>query len=141
MTLNASLLLRAAMLNGVATFMNDAVTASTLVIRQTNLVLVTFSLNTTPFATALSDSIIITTPPITNAAVAVLGNANNFTLNSEAVVLGLSGTISGVGGGGDIQVPSVTIATTTIAAQRLNTFIIRMASTGALSVEASFTFV
>ncbi len=138
MTLNASLALRKCLLDGVETFMNDTGTA-TLVIRQTNLVLVTFSLAALPFAAAVSDSIIITTPPITNAALAVVGNANNFQLKSEAGVLGLSGTVSGVGGGGDVEVPSVIVATTTIGAQRLNTFILRMSATGALSVEASLT--
>lgn len=137
MTLSIALAARASMLDGLETFMNTGGTA-TLVIRQSNTTLVTFNLNATPFAAALADSIIITSPPVT-ATMTAAGTANNFSLNSELSVLGVSGTISAVGGGGDIQVPSVTVASATSGAQRLNTFIVRMASSGALSVEASLT--
>jgi hypothetical protein len=136
-TLSIALGARATMLDGFETFMGGGL-AATLVIRQTNLVLATFVLNNPPFAVASNDSMILTTPPISATADAS-GNANNFLLNNQTAVLALSGTISGLGGGGDIEAPSVAI--TTGVSQRLNTFILRMASTGLLSVEASFTFV
>jgi hypothetical protein len=127
------------MLNGFATAIDSTGSSAALVIRQTNLNLVTFTLGATPFASAFSDSIIVTGPPITNAAVAVLGNANNFRLLDEDSAVCLTGTISAVGGGGDIELPSVSVTVTTIGLQRLNTFILRMGPTGALTVEASMT--
>jgi hypothetical protein len=125
------------MLNGLGTFVNDAVTPATIIIRQTTIVLATISINATPFAAASNDSMIVTAPPF-SANASATGTANNFQLKSENLVLSLSGTISAIGGGGDVQVPAVAI--TSGASQRLNTFILRMAATGLLSVEASFTF-
>ena len=137
MTLSIALGARATMLNGFETFMAAGL-AATLVIRQTNLVLATFILNNPPFQAASNDSVILTTPPISVAAVAS-GNANNFLMNNQTAALALSGTISSIGGGGDIEAPSVAI--TSAVSQRLNTFILRMASNGQLTVEASLTLV
>jgi hypothetical protein len=134
MTLSVALGARATMLNGFETFM--AGVSGTLVLRQTNLVLATFILGSTPFAAASNDSMIVTAPPISVVSVAS-GTANNFLLNTGSAVLALSGTISGVGGGGDIEAPSVNI--TTAVSQRINTLVLRMASNGALTLEASLT--
>lgn len=138
MTLSLELALRAAMLNGIETFLNDSGTA-TLNVYQTNTLLATFSLNATPLGSAVSDSIVATSMPVSNTGTAVAGKANRFTIVSEAGVLGASGTVSGYGGGGDLQVPSVTV--TAAATQKLNALVFRMAAGGALSLEGSLTLV
>ncbi len=137
MTLSLELALRAAMLNGIETFLNDSGTA-TLNVYQTNTLLATFSLSATPLGSAVSDSIVASSMPVSNTGTAVAGNANHFTIKSETGILGLSGSISALGGGGDIEVP--TVAVTASATQRLNALVLRMAADGALGVEASLTF-
>lgn len=126
------------MLNGIETFLNDAGTA-TFNIYQGNTALAVFSLNATPLGSAVSDSIVASSLPASNTGTAVTGTANRFTIVSEAGVLGFSGTISAVGGGGDIEVPNVTV--TAAATQKLNALVFRMAASGALSIEVSLTLV
>ncbi len=138
MTLSLELALRAAMLTGIETFLNDSGTA-TLNVYQTNTLLATFSLSATPLGSAVSDSIVASSMPVSNTGTAAAGKANHFTIKSETGILGLSGSISAVGGGGDIEVP--TVAVTASATQKLNSLVFRQASTGALSLEASLTLV
>lgn len=135
--LSIELALRAAMLNGIETFLNDSGTAKFNVL-QTYTPLVTFSLTATPLGTAMLDSIVASALPINSTGVISAGQANRFTIESEAGVLGMSGSISAVGGGGDIQVPSVTISAG--QTQRLNALVFRMASNGLLTLEGSLTF-
>lgn len=129
---------RAAMLNGIETFLNDTGTA-TFNVYQGNTALAVFQLSATPLGSAVSDSIVASSLPVSNTGTAVAGTANRFTIVSEAGVLGFSGTISATGGGGDIETPSVTV--TAAATQKLNALVFRMASSGALSLEGSLTLV
>ncbi len=138
MTLSLELALRAAMLNGIETFLNDSGTA-TLNVFQTNTLLATFNLNATPLGSAVSDSIVATSLPISNTGTAVAGKANHFTIKSETGILGMSGSISAIGGGGDLQVPSVLV--TAAATQKLNSLVFRMAADGSLDIEGSLTLV
>ena len=136
MTISLELLLRAAMLNGIETFLNDTGTA-TLNIYQTNTLLCSFQMSATPLGSAVSDSIAASSLPISNTGTSVAGLANRFTLVSEASVLGMSGTVSAVGGGGDLQAPSVRVSASTT--QKLNALVFRMAANGLLSLEGSLT--
>jgi hypothetical protein len=129
--------LQAAMLNGIETFLNDSGTA-TLNIYQTFTLLCTFNLNATPLNSAVADSITATSLPVSNTGTSAAGMANKFSLLSEAGVLGATGTISAVGGGGDIEVPSLTVSASTT--QKLNAFTIRISTDGSLTLEASLTF-
>ena len=138
MALSLELALRAAMLNAIETFLNDSGTAK-LNILQTYTTLLSFSLTATPLGSAANDSIAVASAPINSTGVITGGYANRFTLESEAGLLALSGTISAYGGGGDLQVPSVLISAG--QTQRLNALVLRMASNGALSIDGSLTFV
>lgn len=138
MTLSLELACRAALLNGLETFLNDTGTA-TFNVYQTNTLLATFDLSATPLGSAVSDSIAASSLPVSNTGTSVAGYANRFTLVSEAGVLGLSGTVSATGGGGDIEVPSTTVTGSTT--QTLNALVVRMSSTGSLSLECSLTLV
>lgn len=136
MALTLQLLLRAAMLNGIEAFLNDTGTC-TFNLYQTNSLLATFNLSATPFGSAVNDSIAASSLPVSNTGTSAAGTANRFTLVSEAGVLGMTGTVSGIGGGGDIEVPTVAVSASTT--QKLNALIVRMASDGSLSLEASLT--
>lgn len=136
MTLSLQLAARAALLNGLETFLNDSGTA-TFNLYQTSTLLATFNLNATPFGSAVNDSIAAGSLPVSNTGTSTAGTANYFTLVSEAGSLALTGTISATGGGGDIEVPSTTVSGSTT--QKLNALIVRMASSGALSLECSLT--
>lgn len=133
-----SLSLRAAMLNGIETFLNDTGTA-TFNVYQGNTLLCTFDLNATPLGSAASDSIVATSLPISNTGTSAAGKANYFTVVSEAGILGLDGTISTYGGDGDIKVPNVQVSASTT--QKLNALVFRMADDGTITTEASLTLV
>ncbi len=134
------------MLDGFETFMVAGALQATLTLYQTNLALCVFNLGAsstgTPFGSATNDSMALSitlAAPVSNTGTAVAGNANRFVIQGQVPSDALSGTVSGYGGGGDIQVPAV--AVTAAATQRLNSFVLRMASTGLLTAEASFTLV
>jgi hypothetical protein len=144
MTLALTASARASLLDGFETFMVVGSGQATLTLYQTNVSLAVFNLGAsstgTPFGSANLDSISISssiTLPLSNTGTAVAGNANRFIIVNQNSATALTGTISVVGGGGDIELPS--IAVTAAATQRLNSFVLRMAANGALSVEASFT--
>lgn len=145
MTLSISLGARAAMLDGFEAFMVAGSLQASLTIYQTNTALAVFNLGAsstgTPFGTAANDSMALAsstyTVPILNTGTAVAGTANRFILVGQVPSTALSGTISAVGGGGDIETPSLLV--TAAAVQRLNTFNLRISPTGLLSVEGSFT--
>jgi hypothetical protein len=138
MTLALSNTLRAAMLDGVESFLNTSGTA-TLNLYQTNTLLATFNFASTPLGSAVADSIVASSMPVSNAGTAVVGTANKFTVVSETSVLGITGTVGAVGSGADIETPS--IAVTAAATQKLNAFVLRLSATGLLKVEASLTLV
>lgn len=139
MTLSVALATRALMLDGFEDSMEVGGGTANLTLYQTNLSLCVFPLAATPFGAAVSDGIVLASAPISSTGTEVAGNANRFILTDQAGTTVLTGTISGIGGGGDIEVPSLAI--TAAATQTLNAFVIRMASTGAISVEASLTLV
>ena len=147
MTLALSLSARAAMLDGFEAFMVTGASQASLTVYQGNTSLCVFNLGAsstgTPFATAVSDGMALSATldaPIANTGTSVAGKANRFVIvNQTSGGTALSGTISLVGGGGDIQVPNVTV--TASSTQNLNALTLRLAATGLLSVEASLTLV
>lgn len=144
MTLSISNTAGSSMLDGFETFMVAGTGQASLTVYQGNTALAVFNLGAsstgTPFGTgtgrglALSSSL---SAPLTNTGTAVAGTANRFVIANQNTVTGLSGSVSAVGGGGDIQTPSVTV--TAAATQTLNALTVRMASSGLLSVEGSLT--
>lgn len=146
MTLSIALGARASMLDGFETFMVSGTGQASLTVFQGNVTLCVFNLGAastgTPFGTAVSDSLALSSTlsaPVSNTGTAVAGTANRFIIAGQVPSTALTGTISGVGGGGDIEVPST--AVTASSTQKLNAFTLRMAANGALTVEASLTLV
>lgn len=145
MAITFSLGARASMLDGFESFMVTGSGQATLTVYQTNTALCVFNLGAastgTPFGSASLDALSLSSSlsaPVANTGTAVAGTANRFVIvNQNSSATALSGTISTVGGGGDIEVPSVTV--TASAAQALNALILRMASNGAISLEGSLT--
>lgn len=134
------------MLDGLETFMVTGTGQASLTIYQTNLALCVFNLGVastgTPFGSGSSDTLALSSTivvPLSNTGTAVAGNANFFILTGQVPSTAITGTISAVGGGGDIVVPSVAI--TASATQKLNAFTIRMASNCLITLEASLTLV
>lgn len=152
MTLSIALGARATMLDGFEAFLVNGAQQSELILYQTNLILCRFALGAlstgTPFGAASGASMALAsstfTVPVPSAVAVAAGNANRFILTSQLTVVAtpttaLTGTVSAVGGGGDIETAS--LAVTLASVQRLNSFTIRMASNGALTAEASLTLV
>lgn len=139
MTLSIALATRALMLDGFEDSMEVGGGTANFTVYQTNTSLCVFPLAATPFGAAVSDSIVLASTPISSTGTEVAGNANRFIITDQAGTTVLTGAISAIGGGGDIEVPSVTV--TAAATQTLNALVLRMASSGAISVEASLTLV
>jgi hypothetical protein len=139
MTILLSLSTRSGMLDGFEDAMEVGSGTATLVLYQTNLELCVFNLEAAPFLAAVSGALALDGVPKSNTGTAVAGSANRFVLEDQDGDETLRGTISGIGGGGDIETPSLTV--TAAATQTLNALVIRMASNGALTVEASLTLV
>lgn len=132
------------MLDGLETFMVSGTGQATLTIYQGNTSLCVFNLGAsstgTPFGSGTNDSLSLSSTlsaPVSNTGTSVAGTANRFVVTNQNSATALSGTVSAVGGGGVITVPSVTVTASTT--QYLNFFTLRMASSGELSVEASLT--
>lgn len=146
MALSIPVAARASLLDGFETFMVVGSGQATLTIYQTNTALCVFNLGAsstgTPFGSANSDSLALSSTlsaPVSNTGTSVAGTANRFVFVNQNSATALEGTVSTVGGGGDLEVPTVAVSAATT--QRLNAFVIRMASNGALSVEGSLTLV
>lgn len=144
MALSLPVAARASVLNGLETFMVVGSGQATLTLYQTNTSLCVFNLGAsstgTPFGAAVNDSLSLSSTlsaPVSNTGAAVAGTANRFVIVNQNAADALSGTIGGVGSGADIEVPALTVTASTT--QTLNAFILRMASTGVLSVEASLS--
>lgn len=137
MTLSIALATRALMLDGFEDSMEVGAGTANFTVYQTNTSLAVFPLAATPFGSGNLDSIVLASTPINSTGTEVAGTANRFVVTNQNGDTTLSGTISAIGGGGDIEVPSLTV--TAAATQTLNALVLRMASTGALSVEASLT--
>ncbi len=110
-----------------------------LTVYQTNTALCVFPLSATPFGAAVGGGMAIASCPISSTGTEVAGKANRFVITNENAAEVLGGTISGIGGGGDIETPNLTV--TAAATQTLNSFVLRMAADGTLSAEASLTLV
>ncbi len=125
------------MLDGVETFMLVGGGTAVLRILQFNTTLVDFSLQAAPFGSASADGIVIASAPIT-ATSSDAGKATRFQLINQAGTVGLTGDV-GTDADSALVVPSLVVTDSTT--QRLNSFVLRMASDGSLSVEGSLTLV
>lgn len=139
MTIAVALGARALMLDGFEDFLEVGSSTANFTVYQTNTSLCVFPLDATPLGTAASDAIVAAATPISSTGTEVAGKANRFVITNQDGTTALSGTISAVGGGGDIETPSLTV--TAAATQTLNALVLRMASNGAITVEASLTLV
>lgn len=138
MTLVLASTIQTAMLDGLETRMAAGAGTATLTLYQTNLSLCVFNLAAAPFIAAVGPSLSLDAP-ISSTGTEVAGTANRFVIVDQDAATAISGTVSGIGGGGDIETPSLTV--TAAATQTLNALVLRMASNGALTVEASLTLV
>lgn len=137
MSLALSLGARALTLDGFEDYMEVGSGTANFTVYQTNTSLAVFPLAAVPFGSGNLDSIVLASVPISSTGTEVAGTANRFIVTNQNGDTALSGTISAIGGGGDIEVPSLTV--TAAATQTLNALVLRMAATGALSLEASLT--
>lgn len=139
MTIAVTLGARALMLDGFEDFLEVGASDANFTVYQTNTSLCVFPLAATPLGAAASDAIVASSTPISSTGTEVAGKANRFVITNQDGTTALSGTISAVGGGGDIETPNLTV--TAAATQTLNALVLRMASNGAITVEASLTLV
>lgn len=139
MTITIASANKASMLDGLETFMLVGAGTAELQIFQSNTELCVFELAAAPFGSAVAGGIAIASAPISSTGTEVAGTANRFVLVNQNAATALSGTISAVGGGGDIETDNLTV--TAAATQTLNSFVLRMSANGALTVEASLTLV
>ena len=139
MTLAVAVATRALMLDGFEDSMEVGSSTANFTVYQGSTSLAVFALASTPFGAAVNDSIVLASTPISSTGTEVAGTANKFIITNQNGDTVLTGSISAVGGGGDIEVPAVTV--TAAATQTLNALVLRMSATGALSVEASLTLV
>jgi len=130
---------RAYMLDGLETFMLVGGGTANLTIYQGSTALCVFPLAASPFGSAVGDSLVLASAPISSTGTEVAGQANRFILTNQNAETGLSGTVSGIGGGGALQAPNLTV--TADATQTLNALVVRMAMDGSLTLEGSLTFV
>ena len=139
MALTIAVATRALMLDGLEDSMEVGSGTANLTIYQTNTALCVFPLAATPFGAAVNDGAAAASAPISSTGTEVAGKANRFILTNQNGDTVVTGTVSAVGGGGDIEVPALTV--TAAATQTLNSFVLRMAADGRITVEASLTLV
>lgn len=131
---------RAYLLDGFETFMLVGSGTANFTLYQGNTSLAVFPLDASPFGSAVGDSLRLAATPISSTGTEVAGKANRFVITNQNSETALSGTVSLVGGGGDIEVPN-NVTITAAATQTLSGLVLRMAPSGAISVEASLTLV
>ena len=139
MALTIAVATRALMLDGFEDSMEVGASTANFTVYQGNTSLAVFPLNATPFGAGTNDALTVTSAPIDSTGTEVAGTANRFILTNQNGTTVMTGTISAVGGGGDIEVPALTV--TAAATQTLNSLVLRMAVNGAVSVEASLVLV
>lgn len=139
MALTIAVATRALMLDGFEDSMEVGASTANFTVYQNATSLAVFPLDSTPFGAAVNDSIVAAATPISSTGTEVAGKANKFIITNQNGDTVLTGTISGIGGGGDIETPNLTV--TAAATQTLNSLVLRMAANGAISVEASLTLV
>ncbi len=129
----------ASMLDGFETYMLVGSGTANFTVYQTNTALCVFPLAASPFGAGNANSLTLASTPISSTGTEVAGTANRFVITNQNGDTAASGTISAVGGGGDIQTPALTV--TAAATQALNALVLRIASSGLLSWEGSLTLV
>lgn len=137
MSLTLALSARAYLLDGFETFMLVGSGTANLTLYQTNTALAVFPLNATPFGAAVGGSLVLSSTPISSTGTEVAGTANRFIITNQNSETALTGTVSGIGGGGDIETPALTV--TAAATQTLNALVLRLAADGTLTIEGSLT--
>lgn len=137
MTLSLDLDARAALLNGLETYMELGSGTANFTVYHTNTSLAVIPLDSVPFNSANGDSIAVGSAPLDSTGTEVAGTANRFVITNQSGDTALSGSIGAVGSGADIETPNLTV--TAAETQTLNSFVLRMAADGQLSVEASLT--
>ena len=130
---------RAMMLDGLEDFMEVGASTANFTVYQGSTSLCVFPLAAAPFGAGNADSIVASSTPISSTGTEVAGKANRFVVTNQDGDTAFSGTISAIGGGGDIETPSVTVSAG--LTQSLNSLVLRMSADGSLSIEASITFV
>jgi hypothetical protein len=123
---------RAYLLDGFETYMLLGSGTANLTLYQTNTALCVFPLAASPFGAAALDSLTLASAPINSTGTEVAGTANRFIITNQNGDAALSGTVSAVGGGGVLQVPTLTV--TAAATQTLNALVVRMAMDGSLTL-------
>lgn len=139
MALTIALATRALMLDGLEDSMEVGAGTAELQIFETNTELCVFELTATPFGAAVNDGAAIASCPISSTGTEVAGTANKFVLVNQNAATVLTGTVGGLGSGADIECPALTV--TAAATQTLNSFVLRMAADGSLTLQASLTLV
>jgi hypothetical protein len=129
----------ASLLDGFEAFMLLGSGTANFTVYQSNIALCVFPLAASPFGAGNANSLVLASTPISSTGVEVAGAANRFVITNQNGDTAASGTISAIGGGGDIQVPSLTV--TAAATQTLNALVLRMAPNGAITFEGSLTLV
>ena len=106
------------MLDGFEDSMEVGASTANFTVYQGNTSLAVFPLDATPFEAATNDAIAAATAPIDSTGTEVAGKANRFVITNQNGDTALTGTISGIGGGGDLETSSLTVtAAATQAAQ------------------------
>lgn len=137
MTLSLSLGARALTLDGLEDYMEVGAGTANFTLYQTNTALAVFPLAATPFGAGNGDALVLASAPISSTGTEVAGTANRFVVVNQNGDTALTGSVGAIGSGADIEVPALTV--TAAATQTLNALVLRMASSGLLSVEASLT--
>lgn len=125
------------LLDGFETFMLVGSGTANFTVYQGNTALCVFPLAASPFGAAVGNSLTLASAPISSTGTEVAGTANRFVITNQNGETGASGTISGIGGGGDIETPALTV--TAAATQTLNALVLRAAPNGLLTWEGSLT--
>lgn len=130
---------RAYMLDGFETFMLLGSGTANLTLYQGTIALCVFPLAASPFGAAASNSLTLASTPISSTGTEVAGKANRWVITNQNGDTGASGTLSGRGGGGDLETDNLSI--TAAATQTLNALVMRVDSTGNVFWEGSLTLV
>lgn len=130
---------RASMLDGFETFMLVGSGTANFTVYQGTISLCVFPLNATPFGAAANNAMVLASTPISSTGTEVAGKANRWVITNQDGSTAASGTLSGIGGGGDIETDALTI--TAAATQTLNALVMRMDEDGEIFWEGSLTLV
>lgn len=110
MTITHITALRSALAETVRSAINGGASNSSLVLRDGSTTAVTFDIGATPFGAASSGIITLGGVPIDQAASASVTELDNFQLKDGDGTTQITGSITAVGMGGDIEVTNVNVA-------------------------------